>query len=312
MALRYPTLIILLPIIIVGIVLIFFLIKRSQKKLYFFVNIPFLKKLQKKNTSPLKKILMIVDFILVFVLIMSLVFLSARPYQNKPQENINAGVDIVISLDQSLSMLEEDFEPNRYVAATQVINEFVNGLQYDRVGLVIFSGETYTLSPLTFDYSLITNSLSDVTAIGDAIISSTLKFQENEERSKVIILFTDGVANQGIDPLEAASYAASRGVKVYSIYIGNPNDYLTFQSGEYGEGETTLKAVSKISNGKFYSAKSSSSLRDIIADISELEKTEIKTETKNIQVDTPNQLIYISSVTFFLLMISLTLKKYLK
>jgi Ca-activated chloride channel family protein len=256
---------------------------------------------------------------------MSLVFLSARPYQNKPQENINAGVDIVISLDQSLSMLEEDFEPNRYVAATQVINEFVNGLQYDRVGLVIFSGETYTLSPLTFDYSLITNSLSDVnpenisryislpgTAIGDAIISSTLKFQENEERSKVIILFTDGVANQGIDPLEAASYAASRGVKVYSIYIGNPNDYLTFQSGEYGEGETTLKAVSKISNGKFYSAKSSSSLRDIIADISELEKTEIKTETKNIQVDTPNQLIYISSVTFFLLMISLTLKKYLK
>ena len=224
----------------------------------------------------------------------------ARPQLLKSYENDKQnGIDIVIALDLSYSMIIDDFFPNddrskkpiiRLEAAKRVLKKFITTRINDRIGIVAFSGRPYTLSPITLDHSWLHNRLEAVnigdikeqgTAIGSAIAASSSRLTERNSKSKVIILITDGANNTGkLDPVEAAKLSSELNVKIYTIAIGTeegrvPSTIQSYPKQEFDE--PTLKEIASTTGGEFYRARSISDLKDTFNTINTLEKTKIET-----------------------------------
>jgi Ca-activated chloride channel family protein len=229
--------------------------------------------------------------------ILFLAFALARPQSGrKGQEISSEGIDIVLALDISGSMRAEDFKPhNRLYVAKQVIKEFIEGRQSDRIGLVVFSKQSFTQCPLTLDYGVLFNFLDKVdfgmiedgTAIGLAIANAVNRLRESEAEGKVVILLSDGRNNAGeIDPITAAQAAKAMNVKIYTIGAGKPgnapypvDDPIFGRRYVYVENEIdepTLEQIAQITGGEYFRAKDEEGLARIYKQISEMEQTEIK------------------------------------
>jgi len=198
-----------------------------------------------------------------------------------------------MSLDISGSMLAEDLKPNRLEAAKAVATDFINGRPNDRVGLVIFAGETFTQVPLTTDHRVLINlfnqveagMIEDGTAIGDGLATAVSRLKNSTAISKVIILLTDGVSNMGaIDPLSAAEMAKLYGIRIYTIGIGSRGSApypvqtpfgIRYQNMEVEIDEELLQEIARQTEGKYYRATSNQGLESIYSEIDQLEKSKI-------------------------------------
>jgi len=240
------------------------------------------------------------------------------------------GIDIIIALDISSSMLAEDFHPkNRIVAAKEVGKEFISGRKSDRIGLVVFAGESYTQCPLTLDYDMVkefmdrvdVGAIEDGTAIGMAIATGLNRLRESKVKSKIIILLTDGQNNRGeIDPLTAAQAATPLSVKIYTIGVGSegmaPYPVQTpfgvrYQNMEVKIDEELLKQVASITGGKYFRATDADKLREIYRIIDQMEKTEIEVKEYRSYTELflPYALAALGLLTLELLLISTRLRK---
>lgn len=215
---------------------------------------------------------------------------------NREREQETKGIDIVVSLDISGSMMAEDFKPeNRLAVAKEEAAKFIRERENDRIGLVVFSREAFTQCPLTLDYDILTSLLSEVqigmiqdgTAIGMGIATAVNRLRESDAKSKVIILITDGENNAGkIDPVTAAELAQTFGIKVHTIGVGRGglvpfpiNDPLfgkRYVQAKVDIDEFTLKRIADITGGVFFRARDPQSLSEIYTRINELEKTEVR------------------------------------
>lgn len=224
----------------------------------------------------------------------------ARPQRTLQEERIKAeGIDILMVMDLSSSMLAQDFQPNRLEVSKRVAMEFVDRRPHDRIGLAVFAGEAFTQCPLTTDHSVVKTFLSELqcgfledgTAIGMGLATGVNRIKDSEVKSKIIILLTDGVNNAGyIKPITAAEIAQRYGIKVYTIGVGTIGDALTPVSrrsdGQYIFGlarveidETLMQQIAEMTGGKYFRATSAESLEKIYADIDTLEKTRIEVTT---------------------------------
>lgn len=231
----------------------------------------------------------------VFLISLALIIVAlARPQSTNEQvEQWSEGIDIMLTIDISESMQIEDFKPNRLEAAKDVARNFVAGRFQDRIGLVIFSGDAFSRSPLTTDYELLNSYINDIsfelienrgTAIGSALAVSTNRLRESDSKSKVMILLSDGDNTAGnIDPITAAKLAQAYDIKIYTIAIGKegkvPFGTDFFGRPRYVENtldETTLREIAKIGKGKFYRVSDKEALQTVFDEIDQLEKAEIK------------------------------------
>lgn len=232
----------------------------------------------------------------VFMLLalLCIVIALGRPQKtNEKVEQWTEGIDIMMVIDISESMQIEDFKPNRLEAAKDVAKGFVAGRFQDRIGIVVFSGDAYSLSPLTTDYDLLKAHLADIdfdmiqnrgTAIGSALAVATNRMRESEAASKVVILLSDGENTAGnIDPITAAELADAYDIKIYTIAVGKegrvPFGKDFFGQPKYIENsldETTLREIAKIGNGQFYRVSNNKALEEVFALIDAYEKAEIK------------------------------------
>lgn len=224
-----------------------------------------------------------------------LIVALARPQSFSSGENIyTEGIDIALLLDISGSMLAEDFRPNRIGAAKEVIDEFIQARKSDKIGLVIFSYESFTQCPLTIDYRVLRGLLKEVksgmiqdgTAIGTAIANGINRLKDSKAKSKVIILLTDGVNNSGeVDPITAAQIAKTFGIRIYTIGVGTlgeaPYPFQTpfgirYQNVPVEIDEAVLKKIAALTNGKYYRATNNRTLENIYSQIDRLEKTKVE------------------------------------
>jgi Ca-activated chloride channel homolog len=220
----------------------------------------------------------------------------ARPQKLLSEENIQAdGIDITVTLDLSSSMLAQDFEPDRLEVAKRVAAEFVEKRPYDRVGLVVFSGEAFTQCPLTTDHKVVKEFLAnlqcgflqDGTAIGMGLATAVNRMKDSPAKSKVIILMTDGVNNAGyFKPEDAMQLAKTLGIKVYTIGVGSTGEAMSpvgrRSDGRYVFGlvpveidEPLLQNIAQTTGGKYYRATNAQELEQIYAEIDRLEKSRI-------------------------------------
>ena len=233
------------------------------------------------------------------LLALSLMIIAmARPQQTLAEEKITAeGIDIMMAIDLSSSMLAKDFNPNRLEVSKQVAVEFVEKRPHDRIGLAVFAGEAFTQCPLTTDHLILNDflaniavgTLNDGTAIGMGLATAVNRIKDSQAASKVVILLTDGVNNSGyIDPVTAAEIAKEYDVKVYTIGVGSEGRALTpvnrRANGEYFFSmatvqidEALLTEISRLTGGKYYRAINRAGLELIYDEINTLEKTEIET-----------------------------------
>jgi len=260
------------------------------------LKISTLKAFEKKKISK-TKIFRHVVFVLRILLISVLITIIARPQTSSTLETSKAeGIDIVMAIDISSSMLAMDFEPNRLEASKNVAVEFISGRPSDRIGLVAFSGESFTQCPLTTDHATLINLLMDLkegvvedgTALGLGLSNAVSRLKDSESPSKVVILLTDGVNNSGnVAPLTAADIASTMGVKVYTIGVGN-NGYATvpvqtfagvqYQQVEVQIDENTLQQIAEKTGGQYFRATNEKKLVEIYQEIDRLEKMEIEVQ----------------------------------
>lgn len=238
-------------------------------------------------------------FILRLVAFTMLVLILARPQTTDSWQNTEVeGIDIMLAVDVSTSMLAEDLKPNRLEAAKEVAAQFINGRPNDNIGLTIFAGESFTQCPLTVDHSVLLNLfqnikcdiaqrglISDGTAIGMGIANAVSRLKDSKAKSKVIILLTDGTNNAGdISPLTAAEIAKSLGIRVYTIGVGTngtaPYPVPTYAGVQYMQvpveiDETTLTQIAGTTNANYFRAGSNSKLEEVYKEIDKLEKTKL-------------------------------------
>jgi len=224
----------------------------------------------------------------------ALIVALARPQSSLSwQDTTTEGIDIVIASDISGSMLAEDFKPNRLEAGKNIAIDFIQNRPNDRIGLVVFSGESFTQCPLTIDHSVLVNLYADIkngmiedgTAIGMGLATAVNRLKDSEAKSKVVILLTDGSNNSGsIPPVTAAEIAKQFGVRVYTVGIGT-NGYapypvqtpmgVQYQRMKVDIDEGTLSKIATITGGKYFRATNNSALKDIYEQIDKLEKAKI-------------------------------------
>ena len=239
--------------------------------------------------------------LLTLTLVLLLVALARPQRTNEQVEQWSEGIDIMLVIDISESMRIEDFSPNRLEAAKDVARNFIAGRSQDRIGLVVFSGDAYSLSPLTTDYELLYNFIEDIefdmiesrgTAIGSALAVATNRMRDADESreqreagaSKVMVLISDGDNTAGnLDPITAAELAHAYGIKMYSIAIGKegkvPFGKDFFGNTRYVENsldETTLREIAKIGEGEFYRVSNKQALQEVFDLIDKYERAEIK------------------------------------
>ena len=228
-----------------------------------------------------------------------LILAMARPQREdvSSKTKTTRGIDIVMAIDVSASMLAKDLQPNRLEALKQVASDFIKGRPNDRIGIVEYAGESYTKTPITSDKAIVLRSMDEVkyntiieggTAIGMGLGTSVNRLKDSKAKSKVIILLTDGVNNSGqIDPKTASNLAVEYGIKVYTIGIGtngmalSPIGILPNGSFQYGRvqveiDEALLKEIAKVSGGKYFRATNNRKLVEIYEEINKLEKTDVE------------------------------------
>jgi Ca-activated chloride channel homolog len=270
---------------------------RQNRRRHAGIRFPTLQIVKRAPTGPAYRARHILPALRLIVLTLMCVAL-ARPQFGEAMEDITAnGVDIVLALDISSSMKTMDFKPkNRLVVAKKVIENFILGRQHDRIGLVIFSGRSFTQCPLTLDYGIIVEFLrrvdfglvEDGTAIGTGILNSVNRLRSGGAKSKVIVLLTDGQNNSGeVEPITAAKAAQALGIKIYTIGVGKDGEQpMEIDDPLFGKrivsvrtdvDEPTLRAIASLTGGRYYRAQDAKALEDIYTAIDKLEKTEIKT-----------------------------------
>lgn len=251
-----------------------------------------------------------VQRILILSMIVLFVIALARPLgEHEKQKMSKDGIDIIIALDVSESMLAEDLLPNRIEAAKVHIKRFIEGLEHDRAGIVVFSGQAFTQSPLSFDYNILMEYLDQIstdsinqhvrglngTAVGDAILAAINRFKKSEDRSKVLVLLTDGDANTGVQPDIAAKAARQENIKIYTIGIGKEGGapmpvYDAFGRKQYARdrngnvvlstfNEKSLEQLAEIGDGRYFRASDDVSFKKIFDDIGRMEKKKIEINT---------------------------------
>jgi Ca-activated chloride channel homolog len=218
----------------------------------------------------------------------------ARPQSVSSRQNISTeGIDIVLEIDLSGSMVAEDFNPNRIEAAKQVASDFIDGRSNDRIGLVVFSAQSFTQCPLTTDYPVLKSLLKEVkngmiedgTAIGLAIANGVNRMKDSKAKSRVMILLTDGVNNRGeIDPITAARIAATYGIRIYTVGVGAQGEAPYPVQTPFGIrrqmipvdlDEKALTQIADMTGGKYFRATDNRTLKSIYKEIDKMERTKI-------------------------------------
>ena len=226
-----------------------------------------------------------------------LIVVIARPQSSDSwSSRTTEGVDIVIALDVSSSMLARDFKPDRIEAAKDVASQFIAGRTTDNIGLVIFAGESFTLCPMTTDRASLLNMLkevrcgiiADMTAVGDGLATAVNRIKDGPAKSKTIILLTDGTNNAGdVAPETAAQIARTFGIHVYTIGVGTRGTApypvvtpygTTYQPAQVDIDEATLQRIADTTGGKYFRATDKSALKEIFAEIDKLEKTKLSVQ----------------------------------
>ena len=233
--------------------------------------------------------------VLRILAVVCLTIALARPQSASSSQQITTeGIDIVLATDISGSMLAEDFRPNRIEAAKAVAGEFVGARPNDRIGLVVFAGESFTQCPLTVDHDVVkrlirelkSGMVEDGTAIGMGLATAVSRLKDSKAKSRVIVLLTDGINNRGfIDPLTAAGIAQSFGVRVYTVGVGTkglaPYPFQTDRGIRYQNvpveiDEDMLKKIAAQTGGKYFRATDNDKLKEIYREIDQLEKTRME------------------------------------
>lgn len=223
-----------------------------------------------------------------------LIMAIARPQSRSSWKDTKTeGIDIVVSLDLSLSMLAKDFKPNRLEVAKDVLSDFIDARPNDKIGLVVFGGEAFTQCPLTTDHKIIKNMFKDIkagmleqgTAIGLGLADGVARVKDSKAKSKVVILISDGVNNVGeIAPLTAAEIAKTFGVRVYCIGVGTkgkalqpvalyPNGEIEYDYVDVDIDDETMTKIAGMTGGKYFRATDKQSLENTYKEIDKLEKT---------------------------------------
>ena len=254
-------------------------------------------------------------FIAILLLIVSL----SRPGRGVHYSSVkNMGIDIMIALDVSGSMMGEDFQPrNRLTVAKQVIADFIAKRKNDRIGMTVFAGEAYLQCPLTVEHRMLNDILEEVdfgtvavdgTAIGDALALSGSRMMDDESRTRIVLLLTDGMNNRGtIDPETAAQACREMGIKIYSVGIGKEGRVpIPARGGLFGKqyminhfDETVLREISNMTGGRFYRAQTSGVLWENIKDIDRLEKSEVELKVYHEFYDKFHIFLIIAMALFF-------------
>jgi Ca-activated chloride channel homolog len=233
-------------------------------------------------------------YVMRMLAIILLIIVLARPQTSLSRQDISVeGIDIMLALDISSSMMSEDFKPSRLEAAKAVAREFIDERPNDRIGLVVFSGEAFTQCPLTADHSVLKNLIKDVkigmiedgTAIGDGLATAVNHLRSSQAISKVIILLTDGVNNMGsIDPLTAAELAKLYGLRIYTVGVGTNGTApmpvqtpfgIQYQNMEVVIDEAMLSKIAQMTDGMYFRATNNNGLQQIYKKIDKLEKSKI-------------------------------------
>ena len=309
----------LLIIVSISFIIYFLFKKRKQFTAISFSSTKILS--QKSNYK--KRIIRLPLFLRIIASIFIIFALSRPQSTNNWQENTTEGIDVIMAIDISGSMLAEDLKPNRLEAAKNVAIDFISNRSNDRIGLVVFSGESFTQCPLTTDHTVLVNLFKDIksgmvddgTALGMGIATSVNRLKESDAKSKVIVLVTDGVNNSGeIAPLTAAELCNSFGIRIYTIGIGTmglaPYPFQTpfgiqYQDVEVKIDEKTLQDIAMITKGKFFRATNNSSLKKIYDEIDLLEKSKIKVTEFSKKKEEFRLFLYVS---FLLLIVSYILE----
>ena len=224
-----------------------------------------------------------------------LIVALARPQSTKSWKDVTTeGIDIVLALDISSSMLARDFDPNRLEASKDIATDFISGRPNDRMGLVVFSGESFTQCPLTTDHPVLINLFEDIesgmiqdgTAIGMGLATAVNRLKDSDARSKVVILLTDGVNNRGsIAPATAAEIAKTFDIRVYTIGVGSRGNApfpvqtpygVKYRNMEVEIDEAMLKDIAGTTNGEYFRATDNQKLKNIYEEIDKLEKSKIQ------------------------------------
>jgi len=251
----------------------------------------------KTSGKTLRQRLLHLPFALRIIVFSLLIIVLARPQSSSSSRTVKTeGIDIVLSLDISTSMLAEDFKPNRLEAAKKTALEFIDARINDRIGLVVFAGQSFTQCPITFDHAVLKNifksiksadkmAIEDGTAIGMGLATAVDRLKDSKAKSKVIILLTDGVNNTGIvAPLTAAEIAKTFNIRTYTIGIGShgmaPYPVRTPFGKQYMNmkveiDEKVLKEIASVTGGKYFRATGNKALKKIYKEIDKLEKTKI-------------------------------------
>ena len=286
-------------------------------RLYFNQKLPVAVSQRDLHTSALNLIRMVPEILLMIAFAFMVTALARPQKANEKVEQWTEGIDIMIAMDISQSMQIEDFTPNRLEAAKQVALDFIKGRVQDRIGLVVFSGDAFSLAPLTTDYDLLRSYIKEIgfemienrgTAIGSAMAVVTNRMRESESKSKVCILLSDGDNTAGnIDPITAAELASAYGIKIYTIVVGKEG-MVPFGKDFFGRpnmientiDERTLRKMADIGGGQFFRATDNAALSQVFSKIDQYEKAEIK-ETR-FKDTSDYYFIYLQwAVCFFLL-----------
>ena len=278
-------------LIIVPVMVAFYLLK--QQKVTASVRMPGLQSFVDTKTT-FRHILRYILFASRMIVITLLIIVLARPQKTDKYQNVTTeGIDIVLTQDISGSMLSRDFKPDRLEAAKNIATEFISGRPYDRIGLVVFSGVSFTQCPLTTDHAVLINLLREIqsgmiedgTAIGMGLATAVSRIKDSKAKSKVIILLTDGVNNRGeIAPETAAEIAKTFGIRVYTIGVGTqgmaPYPVQTPFGIQYQDipveiDEAILQKIAETTGGKYFRATDNDSLEKIYKEIDKLEKSKI-------------------------------------
>ena len=302
----------LLPLLVVG----YFLYHKNQSATLVMPSLqPFMSTYN--WLSKLKPLLFILRLLALSALIVALA--RPRTVDESTKIKTTSGIDIVIAIDVSASMLARDLKPNRLEALKEVAARFINARPNDRIGIVEYAGESYTKTPITSDKQIVLTSLKSIqyntiieggTAIGMGLATAVNRLKDSKAKSKVIILLTDGVNNTGfIDPRTASELAIEFGIKTYTIGLGTngmaispigllPNGQFQYGNVQVEIDEQLLKDIAQTTGGKYFRATSNTRLNEIYDEINKLEKTEIE-EFKYTQYDEKYRPLALLAFAFF-------------
>src|SRR5690349_5731294 len=296
-------------------------IMRWAIRYYFNQKLPVAMSSRDLKSAAANLVRLIPEILLMLVCALLLTALARPQKTNEKVEQWTEGIDIMIAMDISQSMQIEDFQPNRLEAAKQVARDFIKGRVQDRIGLVVFSGDAFSLTPLSTDYELLYSYLDEIsfdmienrgTAIGSGLAVSTNRMRESESKSKVCILISDGDNTDGnIDPITSAELAAAHNIKLYTIVVGKEglvpygkDDFGRPQMVENTVDETTMRKIADIGSGQFFRVADNEALKNVFDRIDKYEKAEIK--ESRFKDTSDYYFIYLQwAIVFFLLWLAL-------